>query len=154
MRSKVQQQEFEEILDFAISREEEAVKFYQELQEQSQFQDVKNMLKDLEMMENGHIQIIENIRITGVKEEDIQKVPNLNISEYLCVDPSDLDMSYQNLLVRAMKREENSFLLYSEMSVKFPDAEIATLFRRLAADEAKHKLFFENLYDDWIRTGN
>jgi len=150
----VQQQEFEEILDFAISREEEAVKFYQELQEQSQFQDVKNMLKDLEMMENGHIQIIENIRITGVKEEDIQKVPNLNISEYLCVDPSDLDMSYQNLLVRAMKREENSFLLYSEMSVKFPDAEIATLFRRLAADEAKHKLFFENLYDDWIRTGN
>ncbi|MBP9037232.1 MAG: ferritin family protein [Candidatus Cloacimonas sp.] len=150
----MQQQEFEEILDFAISREEEAVKFYQELQEQSQFQDVKNMLKDLEMMENGHIQIIENIRITGVKEEDIQKVPNLNISEYLCVDPSDLDMSYQNLLVRAMKREENSFLLYSEMSVKFPDAEIATLFRRLAADEAKHKLFFENLYDDWIRTGN
>ena len=150
----MQQQEFEEILDFAISREEEAVKFYQELQEQSQFQDVKNMLKDLEMMENGHIQIIENIRITGVKEEDIQKVPNLKISEYLCVDPSDLDMSYQNLLVRAMKREENSFLLYSEMSVKFPDAEIATLFRRLAADEAKHKLFFEMLYDDWIRTGN
>ncbi|HPX10451.1 MAG TPA: ferritin family protein [Candidatus Cloacimonas sp.] len=40
------------------------------------------------------------------------------------------------------------------MSVKFPDPEISTLFRRLAADEAQHKKFFESLYDDWMRKGN
>jgi len=53
-----------------------------------------------------------------------------------------------------MKREESSFKLYSEMSVKFPDAEVSTLFRRLAADEAKHKLIFEKMYDDWMSKGN
>ncbi|MEN6445258.1 MAG: ferritin family protein [Candidatus Cloacimonas sp.] len=150
----MQKQEFDEILDFAVSREQEAVKFYQDLQNYARFKDLNSMLKGLESMEQGHIKVIENIRQNGVKEEDIKKVTNLKISDYLSVDIADLDMNYQNILVRAMKREENSFMLYSEMSVKFPDPEIATLFRRLAADEAQHKLFFEGLYDDWLRTGN
>ncbi|MDZ4183141.1 MAG: ferritin family protein [Candidatus Cloacimonadaceae bacterium] len=53
-----------------------------------------------------------------------------------------------------MKREEASFKLYSEMSVKFGDSELATLFRKLASDEAKHKLIFEKIYDEWISSGN
>jgi len=53
-----------------------------------------------------------------------------------------------------MKREETSFKLYSEMAIKFSDSELSTLFRKLASDEAKHKLIFEKLYDDWISSGN
>jgi len=150
----MQREDFEEILNFAISREQEAIKFYQDLQNQAQFQDQKEMLKELEAMEQNHIKIIEKIRQTGVKEEDIHKTPNLKISEYITSDPDNLDLSYMNILIKGMKREETSFLLYSEMSVKFPDPEISTLFRRLAADEAQHKKFFESLYDDWMRKGN
>jgi len=147
-------QDFNKLLDFAIEREKEAVDFYRSLQKESKFADQIKMLKELEAMEMGHIVVIESIRKTGVKPEDIQRTPNLMISEYITADPATLDLTYQNILIRAMKREENSFKLYSEMSVKFPDAEIATLFRRLAADEAKHKLIFEKLYDDWMSAGN
>lgn len=150
----MQRKDFEEILDFAIAREREAIKFYQNLQNQAQFQGQKEMLKELEAMEQNHITIIEKLRQTGVKDEDIHKTPNLKISEYITADPETLDLSYQNILIKGMKREETSFLLYSEMSVKFPDPEISTLFRRLAADEAQHKKYFENLYDDWMRKGN
>jgi len=150
----MQQKDFDEILDFAISREQEAIKFYQDLQNQAKFQDQQAMLKELETMEQNHIKIIEKMRQTGVKEEDIHKTPNLKISEYITSDPEILDLSYQNILIKGMKREETSFLLYSEMSVKFPDPEISTLFRHLAADEAQHKKFFESLYDDWMRKGN
>ena len=150
----MQREDFEEILNFAISREQEAIKFYQDLQNQAQFQDQQEMLKELEAMEQNHIKIIEKIRQTGVKEEDIHKTPNLKISEYITSDPDNLDLSYMNILIKGMKREETSFLLYSEMSVKFPDPEISRLFRRLAADEAQHKKFFESLYDDWMRKGN
>lgn len=146
--------DFEEILDFAVMREQEAIKFYQDLQNQSHFQGQLEMLKELEAMEKSHIIAIEKIRKAGVKEEDIHKTPNLKISEYITADPEILDLGYQNILIRGMKREETSFLLYSEMSVKFPDPEISTLFRRLAADEAQHKKFFESLYDDWMRKGN
>ncbi|HOH47512.1 MAG TPA: ferritin family protein, partial [Candidatus Cloacimonadota bacterium] len=109
------------------------------------------MLKELEAMEMGHIIMIENIRKNGVQEEMIKRVPNLKISEYLSTEPKDLDLSYQSLLIRAMKREEASTKLYSEMSTKFPDPELCTLFRRLASEEASHKLRFETLYDEWMK---
>ena len=150
----MQRKDFEEILDFAIAREREAIKFYQNLQNQAQFQDQKEMLKELEAMEQNHITIIEKLRQTGVKDEDIHKTPNLKISEYITADPETLDLSYQNIVIKGMKREETCFLLYSEMSVKFPDPEISTLFRCLAADEAQHKNYFENLYDGQMRKGN
>ncbi|PKN72636.1 MAG: hypothetical protein CVU50_06990 [Candidatus Cloacimonetes bacterium HGW-Cloacimonetes-3] len=147
-------QEFNELLDFAIDREKEAVEFYRSLQKEAKFGDQIQMLKELEAMEMGHIVVIEKIRVTGAKPEDIQRTPNLMISEYITADPETLDLTYQSILIKAMKREESSFKLYSEMSVKFPDAEISTLFRRLASDEAKHKLLFEKLYDDWMSAGN
>ncbi|HOZ00949.1 MAG TPA: ferritin family protein [Candidatus Syntrophosphaera sp.] len=146
--------DFNEILDFAVAREQEAVRFYRDLQQEAKFQSQLDMLKDLEAMEMGHIVVIENIRQKGVSEADIPKVPNLQISEYISADVDNLDLTYQNILIKAMKREENSFKLYSEMSAKFPDSELSTLFRKLAADEAKHKLLFEKLYDDWISAGN
>ncbi|MEF3694433.1 MAG: ferritin family protein [Candidatus Cloacimonadota bacterium] len=142
---------FNEILDFAIEREKEAVQYYRDLQKESKFQARLEMLKELEAMEMGHIVVIENIRRNGVQEEKIKHVPNLKISEYLSAEPQDLDLSYQNLLIRAMKREEASTKLYSEMSVKFPDPELSTLFRRLASEEASHKLRFETLYDEWMK---
>jgi rubrerythrin len=147
-------QEFNDILDFAVAREQEAVRFYRDLQGEAKFQAQLEMLRDLESMEMGHIVVIESIRKNGVSEADIPKVPNLQISEYLSTEADNLDLSYQNILIKAMKREENSFRLYSEMSVKFPDSDLSTLFRKLASDEAKHKLLFEKLYDDWISTGN
>ncbi|MCB5252715.1 MAG: ferritin family protein [Candidatus Cloacimonadaceae bacterium] len=146
--------EFNEILDFAIEREKEAVAFYRELQQQSKFADQKQMLKEMEQMELGHIAVIESIRKKGVKEQDIQSVSNLKISEYLSKELSEEELTYQSILIKAMKREENSFKLYTQMSQKFPDSEISTLFKRLASDEAKHKLHFEQLYDDFISQGN
>ncbi|HPF08200.1 MAG TPA: ferritin family protein [Candidatus Cloacimonadota bacterium] len=146
--------EFNQILDFAVEREKEAVDFYKQLQNEAKFTAHKEMLAELEAMEMGHIVVIESIRQKGVDPQDIQKSPNLKISEYLTRELDAEELSYQNILIKAMKREENSFKLYTQMSLKFPDQEISTLFRRLAADEAKHKLHFEKLYDDFIQSGN
>lgn len=147
-------QEFHEVLDFAVQREQEAVAFYRNLQKEVKFKDQIEMLKELESMEMGHIVVIENVRKKGVSEEDIKKVPNLKISEYLTTDADKLDLSFQNVLIKAMKREEASVKLYSEMSTRFHDNEISTLFRRLASEEAQHKYRFERIYDDWISKGN
>ena len=54
----------------------------------------------------------------------------------------------------AMKREEISLRLYTELSVRFADEQIGNLFRKLASEEAKHKLWFETLYDEWLKQGN
>ena len=146
--------DFNEILNFAVEREQEAVQFYRDLQKETHFTGQLDFLKELESMELGHIIVIENLRNKQLNEQEIRHVPNLRISEYLTVDPEKLDLTYPNLLIKAMKREEMSVKLYTEMSVKLPDAEVSHLFRKLANEEAQHKLRFEQLYDDWISQGN
>jgi rubrerythrin len=146
--------EFNEILDFAIEREKEAVQFYRDLQEHAHFAGQKDFLKDLEGMEMGHIIVIESMRKKQVSDLVIKQVQNLHISEYLTTDVDKLDLTYPNILIKAMKREEMSVKLYTEMSIKFPDSELCVLFKKLASDEAGHKLQFEKLYDDLISKGN
>jgi len=101
-------------------------------------------------MEMGHIIMLENIRKNGVAEGEIKKVPNLKISEYLSTEAKDLDYSYQSILIRAMKREEASTKLYTEMARRFEDEQVQKLFKQLAAEEAGHKFRFEKLYDEWM----
>ena len=72
-----------EIIDFAVEREKEAVDFYHELQNRAEFSHQKEALKDLANMERGHIRVLENIRekdITAIASED---VPDLKIIDYL-----------------------------------------------------------------------
>jgi rubrerythrin len=147
-------QDFQEIIDFAIAREEESIKFYQDLQKETKFQDQLDMLKEMEVMEKDHKTALENIRYSNITELNIDKVPNLHISEYLTDNVEELDLNYPNLLIMAMKREENSLRLYTELSDRFADEQIANIFRKLASEEAKHKLWFETLYDEWIKQGN
>lgn len=112
------------------------------------------MLQELEAMEMGHIVVIESIRKKGVIKTDIRNVTNMKISEYLTVDADSLDLSYQNVLIKAMKRRRSFDKLYTEMSIKFGDTELSILFRKLASEEAQHKLHFEKIYDEWINKGN
>ncbi|MCB5246143.1 MAG: ferritin family protein [Candidatus Cloacimonetes bacterium] len=147
-------QDFQEIIDFAIAREEESIKFYQDLQKETKFQDQLDMLKEMEVMEKDHKTALENIHYSNITELNIDKVPNLHISEYLTDNVEELDLNYPNLLIMAMKREENSLRLYTELSDRFADEQIANIFRKLASEEAKHKLWFETLYDEWIKQGN
>jgi len=147
-------QEFNEILDFAVEREKEAVQFYKDLQNEAHFADQKTFLKELESMEMGHIVMIETLRLKQPNEMHIKHVPNLLISEYLISDVENLHLTYQNILIKAMKREEMSMKLYTEMSKKFPDSELSILFAKLAGEEAGHKYKFEKLYDEWISQGN
>ena len=142
--------EFNDIIDFAVAREQEAVSYYHDLASEVKFAAHKEMLAEYEAMEMGHIIMLENIRKNGIASGEIKKVQNLKISEYISTEAADLDHSYPNLLIRAMKREEASVKLYTELSRRFADPELQKLFSQLAAEEAGHKLRFESLYDDWM----
>ena len=147
-------EKFNEVIDFAINGEKEAVIFYQELQQRIKFKARKEMLKELENMEKGHIVILENIRSRGIGNVTVKEVTNLNISEYIVdVKPYD-DMTYQDILIIAMKKEEQAMKLYTNLAGNFQGTELETLFLKLASEEAGHKLQFETLYDEEILREN
>ena len=138
---------FDEIIDFAVDREKEAVDFYRTLQNMVKFRERIKFLKELEKAEEGHIKILESIRKGDINQNDVPDVQNLHISEYLVEAPFSEDMGYQDILITAMKREEASTNLYNDLASKSSDADEKLLFQKLASEEAKHKLYFEQLYD-------
>ncbi|MDY6915048.1 MAG: ferritin family protein [Candidatus Cloacimonadota bacterium] len=146
---------FNEIIDFAVDKEKEAVEFYQDLQTKAKFKAQKEMLKELENMEKGHIIILNQLRKKGydiVSEK--KEVPDLKISNYIVnVEPSQ-NMSYQDILIVAMKREEASKNLYTDLAAKLEAREAQQVFQRLAQEEARHKLKFEKLYDEQVLKDN
>ena len=147
-------EKFNEVIDFAIQGEKDAVVFYRELQEKSKFQAQKKMLKEYEDMEKGHVIVLENIRKRGLQNIAVKEVTNLNINEYLVDAEPSADMDYQDILIIAMKKEEQAQKLYTNMAGNFPGTELETLFLKLAAEEAEHKLQFETLYDEHVLKEN
>jgi len=145
---------FHEIIDFAIDREREAVQFYRELQGVVQFAPRRELLRELEDMETGHITALENIKAGKTAFREAPPVQDLQISQYLVPAPPTPQMSYQDILLTAMKREETSQRLYADLARLSADPRLQEVFQRLAAEEAKHKLHFEKIYDDEILKDN
>ena len=60
------------------------------------------------------------------------------------------DISYADILRIAMKREERSVKLYTDLKERNQDAALNKLFTFLVQEESKHKYALEKIYDDEI----
>jgi len=146
--------DFNAIIDFAVDREKEAVEFYLDLQNKTKFAEMKETLKDLEMMERGHINTLETIRTQGLEKVEVKEIHDLKISDYMVdIEPSP-DMDYENILIVAMKREQKSKELYEDLAKRFAGEEIGKVLLKIAAEETEHKLRFEKIYDQHVLREN
>ena len=96
----------EEILDFAMEKEQEAHDFYHNLAGEVEKRWVKDLLEDFAREELGH-----KAKLKGVKDGRLLtpapgKVPDLKISDYLVEVSPRPDMDSQDVLMVAMQREK------------------------------------------------
>jgi rubrerythrin len=144
----------DEILEFAINAEQEAVDFYTNLSGRSKNEEMKKVFIEFAGEEMKH-----KTKLLEVKENKFYKLPegkvlDLKISDYLAnVKPSP-DMTYADALVLAMKKEKDAFRLYLLLSEETSDPVMKNLFLSLAQEESRHKLRFELEYDDFILKEN
>lgn len=146
--------QFETVLEFAVEREKEAVKFYNDLIKRAKSFDLMETIRSIELMEREHIRTIENLKNQEIDDIVIQPVDDLKIGEYLISPQDEPTGEYQDLLVTAMKREELSYNLYRTLAGEMEDPALKKVFQKLASEEAKHKLTFEKLYDSDILKEN
>lgn len=141
----------DEILEFAIGKEKEAVTFYTDLSKKESMADLKATFKELAQEEAKHVKLLTNItkNKTAIASYELKNVPNLKISEYLVAMEYSEGMPMQDILILAMKREEMAVKLYTNLAAGDFDPEFVKLFKLLAQEEAKHKLTFEGFYDDY-----
>lgn len=144
----------DEVLDFAIAREQEAVDFYSDLAAKSKDTRSKATFEQFAEEEKGHKRKLLAVQEGGVKLKPGGTVNDLKMADYLVdVEPAR-DLDYQYGLILAMKREKAAYRLYTDIAEQANDEEMRTLFLALAQEEAKHKLRFEIEYDDEIYAQN
>ena len=144
----------DEILNFAIQREQEAHDFYIDLAKKAERPGMGGLFTQFAREELGHKRKLEGIKKGTRSFSPAKQAVDLKIGDYLVdVTPSGT-LSYQDALIVAMKREKAAFQLYTDLAGQTDDAELKQLFDGLAREEANHKLRFEVEYDDVILTEN
>jgi len=139
----------DEILDYAIEREEDAARFYTDLAAKMEKPALQQVFRDFAKEEYIHKARLQEIKKDKTLEPSKEKILNLKIAEYVEeVKESDSDFNYQKALVLAMNREKRAYILYSNLANATDDEVVKNVFLALAQEEAKHKLFFEVEYDD------
>ncbi len=144
----------DEILDFAISEEQGAVDFYSELSESAKTDDMKQVFLDFAGEEIKHKQRLLKIKEEGIFTLETTKVADLMISDYLVNIKPTPNMTYEEALILAMKKEKAAFKLYSALAERAPNEGLKNVFMGLAMEESKHKLRFEVEYDEFVLREN
>ena len=142
----------EEILQFAIEKEEEAAAFYNDVAAQEPFSGAKQTFLEFAREEEKHAALLRDFEGSQDKiaEYKLKWVPDMKRSDYMVEMVYEKGMHYTDILRLAMKREEKALALYNELQSKTDKDEYVRLFQILSQEEAKHKQFLEGMYDDFM----
>ena len=143
--------QYEEMIEFAIEKEIGAFNFYTKASQVAKYSGARELFVDFSKEEEKHRKLLEDITAEKIAELKVEKaVPDLKISDYMVDVEFNPDLSYADILRMAMKMEERSLKLYTDLKETAPGQEIHKLFDFLAQQEAKHKYAIEKKYDEDI----
>jgi rubrerythrin len=140
----------EEIINFAIDKEREAVAFYETLAQKIENPVVKDAILKMADQERKHQKILGNLTPKKIQFARQPSQPDMKLSDYLVETTPTPDTTYQELLIIAMKREEKSYALYSELELRAIDDATRKVFTLLKGEELKHKSRLEKEYEERV----
>lgn len=143
----------QEIVDYAIEKEQEAMDFYQDLASKVKHEAVAVELKNMALMEQGHRDRLKRMDVSAGVQGGAAPKENLKIAEYLVDVQPGASMSYREVVQLAMKRELAAMRLYTDLGKIVASGTARQLFEQLAAEESAHKLYFEKIWDDEVWKG-
>ena len=141
----------QEILEFAIFRENEAHNFFMALAGRVADSNIKRMLEELAAEELEHKEKLElEIIKTGRTVLTEMQPPRPSSDYILSDDMAQLDMDARDVLLMGMEKEEASFRIFVNMIPNVHDEQSRELLLALAEEEVKHKLRFEIEYNNLL----
>lgn len=140
---------YEEILEYAISREVEAYYFCLALAGRVDTPKMRQVFEDLAAEELEHKAKLELEMIKmGKTLPEQQMPPGRPESDYIMSDSDSLlDMDYTDMLLLGMEKEEAAFRMYVNLIPNAQDEESREMLLAIAEEEVRHKLRFETEYD-------
>jgi len=108
----------DEILDFAIGNEQEAADFYADLSGRATSPWLRDVLDDFNKEELRHKGNLLSVKKGEKLLSPDQPVLDLKVSDHLVDVEATPDISFQDALIVAMKREKAAYRLYSDLATK------------------------------------
>jgi rubrerythrin len=140
----------EEIINFAVDKEREAIAFYEGMAGKADDPVVKDAILSMADEERKHERILLDLTPKKIHFHQASPEEDMKLSDYLVDMTFSKDSSYQELLIIAMKREEKSFGFYADLEERAGDDASRKVFTLLKGEELKHKARLEKEYEKYV----
>jgi len=144
----------DEILDFAMEAEQEAVDFYLDLAQMQKNRQIADVFIEFAKEEVKHKARLKKIKEEKAFQFEVEKITDLKIADYVVAIKPTAGMDYADALALAMKKEKAAYKLYMALSQRTTEPFLVKAFHALAMEESKHKLRFEIEYDEYVMREN
>jgi len=138
---------FEEIIRFAIDKERDSVNFYQDLAEKVEDPVVKDQILKMADEERKHEKLLMNLSPKQLAMVQQPAQDDIKLSNYMDDINARPDMTYRELLIIAMKREQMAYDFYAELELRASDDATRKVFTLLKGEELRHKRQIEEEYE-------
>lgn len=138
----------DEILEFAVSMEDESWRFYADWAERSDNETISVVFREFAGEELKHKKLIEDVRAGNRELKTRHDVADLKLADHYVKPQPSASMSYQDALLVAIDREVAAIGLYAHLTSVCVEEALCSIFDALAEEEKKHKLRLETIYDD------
>ena len=139
-----------EVINLAIQREEDAIRFYRELNHKIQDQSIKDTIKWIAGEEKKHKAFLVGYREgrQGPAALNMRTTVNYKIAEYLEEPPLETVTDEAEIFLMASHRELRSYRFYTELAELHPEGDLQTILLKMANEELAHKEKMEYLYSN------
>lgn len=142
----------DEVVKFAIEREDTAYKLYKRAAELSTSISAKKMFEELAQEEATHKDVFIKIDEDKSENHKLCTLPESSIAKYLADVPFRADLTYSEILAYALKTEENAYQLYKAAAGMTDDPKLQKVLMNFADVELGHRRRLEAIYEERVLT--
>lgn len=134
----------DEILEMAVAREVDAIKFYTVLADRAQNSAIRRLFEELAAEEMEHKEKLELEIMKIGRVVDTQRPPTGFKDDRQDLISPAIDVDYKGVLSMGIQKEDASFRLYMDLAGMVNNMASRDMLVALAQEEAEHKLRFQN----------
>lgn len=142
----------DQVVKFAIEREDTAYRLYKRAEELSQTIAARKMFAELAAEEATHKEVFSKIDEDRAENHKLCTLPESSIAKYLADVPFRPDMSYSEILTYALKTEENAYQLYKAAAGMTDDPKLQKVLMSFADVELGHRRRLEAVFEERVLT--
>jgi rubrerythrin len=143
----------EDVIRFAIQKEEASVQFYQDLavrMEDPATKIIFEILRQNELQHKSNLEL-ELMKLGKTVAEQPYRISDEQDRYYIIeVDEEARKMSFTDALRMAVRKEKAAFVLFTELLAQTGDPQLRNVFLNLAEEEMRHIIQLENEYNSIV----